>query len=698
MKKKRCIGIFLALSLTIVVIGSYFMLKTYQTLIPPDEILKQYIAYIEAQNYEAMYELLDEQSKQQIALKDFVSRNQKIYEGIEVGPIELTIEEVVKNKRNERTISYTLAFDTVAGRVAFEQEALFKRNRKTGYQLVWRHDLILPYLGATDKVRVSRVEAKRGSLLDRNGTILAGEGVATCVGLVPGKIEENRTVALEQLASLLDLSVESIEKKLSAKWVKADSFVPIQTLEKIDELDLLAIHPDQEVLENVTLQEALLEVPGVMLTDRSVRIYPLKEKASHLTGYVQNVTAEELENHKGEGYSAQSVIGKSGLEKLYEDRLRGKDGYEINIVTEEGKLKKTVASRRKQDGEDIRLTIDAKLQADLYNQFKEDRSTSVAMNPKTGEVLALVSTPSFDANDFIRDMPSKKWAQLNEDENKPLWNRFRSTWCPGSAFKPIVGAIALSNGVLDANEDFGSEGLSWQKDSTWGNYQVTTLKAYEPVTLENALIYSDNIYFAKVALKIGKDKLESELKALGFEEAMPFPIGMYQSQYANTGSIESEIQLADSGYGQGQVLLNPLHLATIYTAFLNEGSMRAPSLSDQAPTETVYWKENIFTLEAAELVKQALIKVIESPNGTGRGGRIEGISLGGKTGTAELKKDKADSTGTELGWFVVFTTDKEEEDALLITTMVEDVKGRGGSNYVVNKDKMILEAFYNIEE
>lgn len=198
------------------------------------------------------------------------------------------------------------------------------------------------------------------------------------------------------------------------------------------------------------------------------------------------------------------------------------------------------------------------------------------MNPYTGEVLALVSTPSYDNNDFVRGMDNSQWSALNENEDRPLYNRFRQTWCPGSTFKPVIAAIGLKVGAFTANDDFGNEGLAWQKDSSWGDYTVTTLHDYEPVILKNALIYSDNIYFAKAALKIGADQLMQSLNQIGFNQELPFDIKMSESQYSNMDKIETEIQLADSGYGQGQILVNPLHLASIYTAFLNDGNMIKP--------------------------------------------------------------------------------------------------------------------------
>lgn len=132
--------------------------------------------------------------------------------------------------------------------------------------------------------------------------------------------------------------------------------------------------------------------------------------------------------------------------------------------------------------------------------------------------------------------------------------------------------------MLNPEEDFGNEGLSWQKDKSWGGYYITTLHETNPANLKNALINSDNIYFAKLALRIGSKNLEKSLLQFGFCKKLPFEISVSESQFSNNGSIETEIQLADSGYGQGQVLVNPVHLALLYTGFFNDGNILKPSL------------------------------------------------------------------------------------------------------------------------
>ena len=233
------------------------------------------------------------------------------------------------------------------------------------------------------------------------------------------------------------------------------------------------------------------------------------------------------EEKQDEGYHSNSVIGKSGLELAYEDELRATDGSSINVVDEDGSIVDTLASQEAQNGQDIYVTIDASLQQDAYNQFSSDPGTAAAMNPKTGEILALVSTPGYDPNEFVMGMSDSRWNELSSAEDTPLNNRFLSTWVPGSTFKALTAVIGVDSGKLDPAENLGYEGLSWQKDESWGNYHVTTLTDYgDQVNLENALVYSDNIYFAKAALNIGADTLIEKFKAMGFEENVPFELSL----------------------------------------------------------------------------------------------------------------------------------------------------------------------------
>lgn len=657
----------------------------------PEEIIVKYMGYIEKKEYDAMYSMIRTNSENSDSKRNFVNRNSKIYEGIEVKNLKIDNIKVENSENDNVIVSYNMTFETIAGEVNFRNKVTLI-DTEDGYKILWNDNLIFPEMEETDKVKVSTIKAERGEIKDRNGKMLAGKGIASSVGIVPGKLKHKKE-SLKKLQKILNIDIETIKNKLEAKWVKEDSFVPITIIPKIDELDLMEMGFKEEVQKEQKRQKKLLNIPGVMLSDTEIRSYELEEAAAHLIGYVQRVTAEDLKQHPKEGYNSNSVIGRSGMEGLFEKRLNGKDGHKICIVDEDGNIKKTIASIEEQDGENIQLTIDSNLQKLLYEEFKKDKGCSVAINPYTGEVLALVSTPSYNNNDFIRGMSSKQWDVLNHDKDKPLYNRFRQVWCPGSTFKPVIASVGLETGAFQENDDFGNEGLSWQKDSSWGSYYVTTLHEYEPVIMKNALIYSDNIYFAKAALKIGTNNLMKSLDNIGFYQDMPFEILMSQSQYSNTDKIETEVQLADSGYGQGQILVNPLHLASIYTAFLNNGNIIKPYLTykDDAKGET--WIPHVFSGDTVYKVMEGLKGVINDSNGTAHSAHREDITLAGKTGTAELKATKEDTEGTEIGWFAVLTADKDVKKPILIVSMVENVKGIGGSGYVVNKDSTVLNQY-----
>lgn len=332
------------------------------------------------------------------------------------------------------------------------------------------------------------------------------------------------------------------------------------------------------------------------------------------------------------------------------------------------------------------------MQKAIYEQYKNDKSAHVALNPSTGEVKALVSTPSYDAQAFILGMSQKKWNVINSDQRLPMQNRFKATFAPGSSIKPIIAAIGLSQNKFRANDDFGNSGKCWQKDKSWGGYYVTTLHDYNGHNLQNAMIYSDNIYFAKAALKIGKDTLKDQLDNLGFGESLKFTFGLNASSYGSEG-FTSDIQLADSGYGQGKMMVNPVHMAAIYTAFSNNGNMLKPYLVKENGSKKQVLKETIFTKQAVNTVNEAMRQVIRDPSGTGHAANIEGVDLRGKTGTAEIKQSQTDTKGTEIGWFVTIMPATNNREALELVSMTENVKKRGGSGYVVNKTKKIMEEY-----
>ena len=675
MSKKVIITIIIILVLVVAIAGgvtAYFFLN--QVKEKPEDIWKQYISLITEQKYDEMYNMITNSSKQQISQEEFVTRNKNIYEGIDMANLNVQISNIVEQEDKKTVkIYYTETMETSAGNIDFDNSVSLVLNDEKHYEIEWSHSLIFPQLSSTDKVRVKTIEAERGEIYDKNGVLLAGKGEISSVGIVPGKLGENRDASIEQIANLLGISVDSINKSLSASWVKDDTFVPIKSVEK----------------NQTDLKNQLLQIPGIKITTQSSRVYPLGEAAAHLVGYVQTVTAEDLENNKGKGYTSTSVIGKAGLEKQYEERLKGTNGLEIYIEDEEGNRKAEIAKIEVQNGERINLTIDSTIQSKLYEKLKNDAGFFVVMEPNTGALLALVSTPSYNPNKFVLGMTTDEWNEINNNEMKPMYVRYQQRYIPGSTFKPITGAIGLSTNSLSADDTFSYSGLSWKKDG-WGEFDITTLTAYSgPKNLRNALIHSDNIYFAQAALQIGKTNFTSGLDKILFNQDLNLEISTAKSQYSNSEDIENEKVLADSGYGQGELLVNPIHMASIYSAFSNDGNMVKPYLEIKENQETEYLVENAFTAEAANTIKEDLIQVVEDPEGTAHDMKVSGRTIAGKTGTAELKGSK-DAEADVLSWFDCFTADSNGNQ-LLVISMVENGRDLGGSHYLIPKIKTLFQ-------
>ena len=672
MEKKKIIIISTTIILVILIAILTIFLINKQNEEKAKQALIDFVGLINEKNYEKMYE---KTISMNMSKEDFIARNKNIYEGIDCADIKIGIQNIEKQD-GKYEIQYTQQMYTSAGEINFTNVAHIERENKE-YKVKWSSQMIFPQLGSTDKVRVSNLKAKRGDILDRNGNKLAQDGYIASVGIVPGKLGDNKEENISKISELTGVSTEYINKQLDASYVKEDTFVPVKKIKDTD----------------INLKEQLLQIPGILINKVEARVYPLGEDTGHLIGYVQAINKEELEANSGKGYNTNSIIGKSGLEKAYEDILRGFDGTEIYITDEDGNKKTTLSKQDKKDGKDVKLTIDSKLQSQIYQQMKNDKGFFVVMQPKTGEMLALVSTPTYDSNDFVVGMTQEQWDKLNNDSNKPLYNRFIQKYCPGSTFKPITGAIGLTTGKITANEDFGYTGTSWQKDSGWGTYKVTTLTGYQgPKNLANALLYSDNIYFAQSALKIGADTFAQNLDKLGFNEQIEFPLNLAKSQYANqNGSkIDGETKLADSGYGQGSILVNPIHMASIYSSFANDGNMIKPYIEyDEQKANTQQGeilKQEVMTKEIAQTIKNDLIQVVENKNGTANDMKIEGVTIAGKTGTAELKTSSEDTQSGTLGWFNCFSDD------MLIVSMVENIQDNrdGGSHYLIKKIRTLF--------
>ena len=656
-KKKYIIGISVCVLL---IVSVFFIFNQGKS---NEQVVTEYFELLKKKDYKQMYQMLNQKTVYTPTQKYFVEKYKEIYDDIGANNIQVKILD----EKND-IVKYQISMNTVAGTIEYKNKIGVKNE-----QIQFNNNLIMKDYKDGCKIKVTTYNPeKRGRILDRNGKVLAEDGKGYSVGLVKGKLNGENDYG--QIAKYLETDVETIQKKMSASWIKDDSFVPIKTV--------------SEITKNGLVYNGILNISGVKISTVGIRTYPYDKVASHVVGYVQNVNAEDLKKHKNEGYNSTSVIGRSGIEAVYEKQLRGSSSGKIDLVDKNDKvIENLCALEIDKSPQDITLTIDIDLQQSLYNEYQNDKSASVALNPKTGEVLALVSTPSYSNNDFVLGLSTDKWNALNNDSNQPMMSRYKQTYTPGSTMKPITAAIGLETKTIDPDKDLGAKD-KWQKDSSWGSYYVTTLHAPSPNNLKNAITYSDNVYFARSALNIGKDNLFKYYKNLKIGERIPFELALNKSQYINKNQKVSDQLIADSGYGQGQILMNPLQLASIYSAFVNNGSIYRPHLVEQGEQ---MWIQRVFSDKTVKTIKEDLINVIADEKGTGHAIYRDNVILAGKTGTAEIKQSQSDTTGTELGWFTVMTTDSKQP--LLITTMVEDVKDRGGSGYVVEHTKTPLDLY-----
>ena len=656
-KKKYIIGISVCVLL---IVSVFFIFNQGKS---NEQVVTEYFELLKKKDYKQMYQMLNQKTVYTPTQKYFVEKYKEIYDDIGANNIQVKMLD----EKND-IVKYQISMDTVAGTIEYKNKIGVKNE-----QIQFNNNLIMKDYKDGCKIKVTTYNPeKRGRILDRNGKVLAEDGKGYSVGLVKGKLNGENDYG--QIAKYLETDVETIQKKMSASWIKDDSFVPIKTV--------------SEITKNGLVYNGILNISGVKISTVGIRTYPYDKVASHVVGYVQNVNAEDLKKHKNEGYNSTSVIGRSGIEAVYEKQLRGSSSGKIDLVDKNDKvIKNLCALEIDKSPQDITLTIDIDLQQSLYNEYQNDKSASVALNPKTGEVLALVSTPSYSNNDFVLGLSTDKWNALNNDSNQPLMSRYKQTYTPGSTMKPITAAIGLETKTIDPDKDLGAKD-KWQKDSSWGSYYVTTLHAPSPNNLKNAITYSDNVYFARNALNIGKDNLFKYYKNLKIGKKIPFELSLNRSQYINKNQKANDQLIGDSGYGQGQILMNPLQLASIYSAFVNNGSIYRPHLVEQGEQ---MWIQRVFSDKTVKTIKEDLINVIADEKGTGHAIYRDNVILAGKTGTAEIKQSQSDTTGTELGWFTVMTTDSKQP--LLITTMVEDVKDRGGSGYVVEHTKTPLDLY-----
>lgn len=665
-KRKLLLMVLIILVVSITTIGCSKVSKA-------EKVLDNYKELWTKEDFKGMYGLLSQTSKDEISEEEFLERYNNIYSAIEA--TNLVIEANGKGEKVEKNIviPFKVTMDTVAGKIELPDFKINIVEEEKELKVQWDESLIFPSMVTGDKIRVIDDLGSRGKILDRDGKPLAEDGKISVLGIHPAVFnQENKEEKIKNMATILDISEETITTKLNSS-TNPEQFVEIVNISK-----------DDSKISKLANREA----GGILIQNKDGRVYTGGAAFGRLVGYIGNVTEEDLANNVDKGYTQTSLIGKAGLEQVYEESLRAKNGGEIYIARGEEKI--AIAKKAAENGTDIKLSIDSALQSRVYNEFKEEKGAATAVNPKTGEVLALVSAPSYDSNIFQTYVTKEQNALWEKNNHADEINRFNKTYSPGSTMKLLTSGIGLENGVLKPEDKRPIEGMSWQKDSTWGDFKVTRIHDTPAVNLIDAVKYSDNIYYAQIASEVGSEKFIDGVKKFGFGEKLEFEYPMEESSISNDGTINRDILLADSGYGQGELMVTPLNVALAYSALGNEGNIMQPRLVISENSEAKVWREKAILPENVPVLVKSFSALINDEDGTSTLARIPGINIAGKTGTAEIKKSQEDKTGKENGWFVALNTD---DSKIAVSMILEDVKGRGGSQLPIPKVKNIIEYY-----
>lgn len=603
------------------------------------DVCLEFIEYIAMGSYGAAYDLLADSVKNtsgektnagdpMISASEFAEKYTQIFDAVGLKEISYVVR-TVSDASVTSSVDFQMTFDTSLGEMVNEYtvNAQYEGGR---WGILWTPALIFPAMEWGDKLLVGVNYPKRGEIFDAEGELLVKNLSPVTVFCVPNQIPEDEK--------------ESVMQQILAIPILKPSGTPQDEYEKIihdaiysvnSSAVLAKLYPDQM---DDTLEERLLNITGIgidrngAMTSTRFRAYPYGRSASHLLGFAAVMwestwkeikkARETLENPKAtqeeiaaaekvvaeyEVYEKDSWMGYAGLEQQYESLLRGEKGGYAYIQGIDGKNRMILYNNPAKDGQDLRLTLDIKMQQRVEEVVKtvvyadNISGTVIVMNPKTGAIQAMYSFPDYDVEAFSRGaVGTDAFEALKKDPQTPMLNRaIQGLYAPGSTFKPFTGVGSMEAGIATVDTLFPEEEMQhihnarYKTSSGWkdvwevkkGTYAYTGIdeitrtgssNRHTPMNMESSIIDSDNIFFAWLALKLGWDRFKDYLTYIGMGESVPFDIPAMPSQIKNENSTETYSLLAMSGYGQGELLVTPLQMACYIAAFRNDGKAPVP--------------------------------------------------------------------------------------------------------------------------
>ena len=617
----------------------------------PEAVAEAYLLHWQRGAFDQAYTLLSSSSQGTISETEYLIRHENIYSGIGLEAIEIEVTEFLVDEDWAdlflKVQYHTTTVDTIGLEIHM---AMILEDGQ--WRVRWQPNMIFPDMHLKDRVRVLTLPAEGGEVFDARGVPLAKNERTQAVVANPERIQSD---FVKKIAPLLSMTEEQVQKALDGR-VESDGRIILRQLMpgQLDE----------------ALKDKILEVPGAGIFSthgRDVRLYPQGTLLIHVL---------------------------ADIDVYLEKEMTGTRGYEISIFTQGDEKRSIVAIKPPERGPDLVLSVDLVLQrraeALLREHLGPEQSGAVVvLDPTTGEIQAMASYPDYDLNEIRMGVSQARLDELNDPKGRqPFLNRaLAGRYPPGSTVKPFTAAMALAEGLADDNWVFPgtiSDNRWIPAGADWPHPPIRRYSGYSgPINLLNAMTHSDNIVYAYLALQAGEEVFVRHFREYGFLETIPLELPVRRGQLSQTGSLSSPRLLADTAYGQGEILVTPLSMAVLFSAFANGGDIMQPFLIRERRdplrevTAAQVWRHQAVDARLAAQILPSLVEVVE--RGTGRQARIPGTTVAGKTGTAEL-----DDTKTRvIAWFIGFTVDTEAPR--LVCVMLDVPSGEGDARYPIAK-------------
>ncbi len=538
-------------------------------------------------------------------------------------------------------------------------------------------------LSEANRLRIVNIPAPRGIIFDRNEIPLVKNSPYFFASVIPDEFDETKT---HLFSKILNIPEEEILEKV--KKSRNSPFIPVKLKYGIN------------FNEIAFLEARKSDLPGLIIEVEISRNYIHNDSASHIIGYLGRLTPTQIKDPAYKDIPADIFIGQWGVEKMFDNKLRGSPGKRIIEVNALGKEIRLLQETSPVKGEDITLSIDINFQKAAEKAFGEKVGALVALKPDTGEILSLVSNPRFDPNLFTKGMTSEQWLAISNDKRNPLLNRtIQSQYPPGSIFKIVTAVAGLEERLISPDLKIDCRGeikYGSQKFGCWKN------GGHGNVNLHRAIVESCDVYFYEVGRRLGIDRLASYAKNFGLGEKTGIELakeksGVIPDTQWKLKNKKQSWYLGDTfnaAIGQGYVALTPLQAATMINTFANGGILYKPTLiKDVQPI--ALGKINM-DKETFNIVKSGLFGVVNGPGGTGASARSY-YKIAGKTGTAQVIANRSrlkylPEKYQDHAWFVAFAPVEKPEISLSV--LVEHGGHGGGAAAPIAKT--VIEEYMRI--